>query len=249
MASEAGKTLAGRKKTARQRIEELTWEREQHRLRAERAETELGALKQPKADAAQTDDGKPKAREFVARVGTDYDTYEDAIDAHADALTDWKLAKVQQASTATEAQRAYQSALDRTRVKGVEKHANFDAAIEAFTQSGARFTPFMTDAILTDPDLGHEIAYALATEPDMYQALASAPSYMAATKLLGKLLTRLEAAPPGAPASEVVRTKAQPPITPTRSSPVTTAESSAGADDLDAHIARENARESRQQRR
>lgn len=243
-ASEAGKTLAGRKKTARERIQQLEWEKHEERRRAERLEGELQALKTPKAEAKPVDDGKPRLKAYTEKIGAEYETYEDAVEAHTEALTDWKSAQAQRASTAATAQRAYQDATARTRAKGTEKHADFDAKAEAFVSEGKAFSPFMAEAIFSDPEMGHEIAYALMTEPETYSALLTAPHLMAATKILGKLLTRLESAPAGASDSKVVPiSRASKPITPLGSSPVASDVGSADETDLDAHISRENARD------
>lgn len=245
--SEAGKTLAKGKKTARERIAELTWRQQQQSDRADRAEAELAALRKPTEPAKPGDDGKPKLKAFTEKIGTTYETYEDATEAFTDALTDWKDTARQQASTADAATRAYQDALHHSSLRGTAAHADFDAIMQSFVESGRMFTPFMQQAILGDPDTGHELAYLLATDPASYQALASAPTLMAATKVLGKLLTRFDGAPPSAsPSKPAPLTRAQPPITPVGSSPQAADSGPADPDDLDAHILRENAREARE---
>lgn len=221
-ASEAGRKLAGKRKSMQQRIEELTWQRHQEVARREEVEKQLEALKAPKTEpAAAPTDGRPKLKDFVAKIGDTYDTYEDAVEAHTDALSDYKLAARDQASIAEQHTRGYQTALHQTHTRGTEKHADFDAKIEAMVQEGRRFTPFMTDAILSDPDTGHELAYVLATEPETYQALLMAPTLPAASRILGKILSRFEAAPSGSAPKPVPVSKAKPPIQPLGSSPVT----------------------------
>jgi len=237
-ATEASKAAAGRKKTARERIAELQWEKHEERRARERVEAELQALKQPKP-AEPAADPTPRLKSYIQQVGTTYATYEDASEAYSVAFHEFKSAQDRQASAEASAQRAYQDALMATRNRGVEKHADFDAKLEALASAGFVFTPWMTQAILDDADQGHDLAYALATEAETWDALRSATTPVQFAKRLGKILTRLEGATPGASPVAPVKSTAVPPLTPVTSSPVAVVPESSDDESLDAHIARE----------
>lgn len=229
-ASDAGKKLAGRKRTLQQRIDQVTWEKHQEAAKREALEKELTALKAPKTEPATQTDGRPRLKTYIDQIGTTYDTYEDAVDAHADALSDYKLAARDQASNAAQQAHAYQSALHTVRTRGTETHADFDAVLGQFVQQGGTFAPRtpaeangpladLEQTILHHP-LGHVIAYALAKDAETYQRVVAAPSRVMFMAEMGKLITRVEGVPSGSPAKPAPLSKAKPPIQPLGSSPV-----------------------------
>ena len=227
-ASDAGKALAKKKKSLRARIDELTFEKHASRREAEQAKAEAADLRQKLADlergkvqpaAKPQDTGRPTLKAFVERIGTDFESYEDAVDAHAEALADYKLAAERQASSAEQHTRAYQTALHQSYTRGTEKYADYGAMIQRANQENRPFTPAMLAAIAELPE-GHDLAYAIAKEPETYQLLVSAPTVRMFDLQLGRVLNRLERAPSGSPPAAAPVSKAKPPYQPVGSSPV-----------------------------
>jgi len=80
----------------------------------------------------------------------------------------------------------------------------------------------------------------LATDPETYDQLTTAATAVQFAKRLGKILTRLEGATPGASPVPPIKSTAVPPLTPVTSSPVAAEPGGIDDESLDAHIAREN---------
>jgi hypothetical protein len=253
-ASEAGKTLGKRKESLQQRNARITFnwraaERERDELKRQLEELRTGKTPAAAADPAAPEylTGPPPTED---EIGSKYETYDAYIRAAAKWEAKEELARERQASTVDARTRAFQEATHQTQLRGREKHADFDAITEEFTGSGRQFTPFMTDAILQHPH-GHEIAYALMTDARLYEAIAKAPSWIVAMTELGKLLTRLEAAPaPAQPPKAAPVTSAKPPISPVGSSPVASDDGEVSDElDVDEHIRRMNAKDRTARRR
>ncbi len=236
-ASAAGKTHAEKKKTYQPRIDELTREKHEAQRQAESTKAELAALRQeleglkapkPKAEPAEQ---KPKVEDFT--------TYEEWVEAVSDWKADLKLAayqettdkrfaEAQQASAASTAQRAYQEAQTRVVKAGAEKFADFDATLGQQFDRGIRWSPFVTDVVLSHP-LGPDIAYALAKDDAAAERISAAPTVAIAGMEMGQFLARLDAAASGT-TSEMPKTHAKPPIKPLGGAPVT---SDPSPDDLE----------------
>ena len=241
--SEAGRALAkakGKKELRvefEERLSRATFEKHRERERADQLQRELDALKKP-TTAAISDDGKPRLKTFVEQIGTTHESYEDAVEAHAEALADWKLSRERLSSNAERAHHAYTEAQAATAAKGYAAHADFDDVMTQFVQRGGYFPsarenrPPIADAILQHP-LGHEIAYMLATEPETYQRLIAVQNPIAFAAELGKLLTRLEGAPAGSPPKSVPMSKAGPPVKPVVGQPSATSGGPPGDDASD----------------
>lgn len=208
-ASEAGKTLAKKRRSYQTRIDELTKARLEAERRAADLERRLQAAAQPRSEAKpepveattpQTYTGIPKPSED--EVGTKYETYADYVDA----LTDWKLEEreARRAALAAETQaREQHETLARTyqerEAKARDKYADYTEVVGA--ASHIQITLPMRD-FLADSDLGPEIVYFLA-QPDNHEEarrIASLPPHRAIAAL-GKVEARLEAAHPSGPSS------------------------------------------------
>lgn len=235
-ASEAGRTLAlaRSKKELRAEFEERlsrsTWEKHEERRQREKLETELAALKNPQA-AKSADDDRPKLKDFRDRIGVEngFEDYEEAVDAYTNALADYKLAANAKASNATQHTEARATALRTVESQGQAAHADFDAILGQFVQSGGRFAPGtaaeaqgplgdLESVIMTHPK-GHSVAYEVAKDPELYQRLMAAPSRAMFMEDMGELLTRLKAAPTGSASSAAPVSKAKAPVQPAKASP------------------------------
>jgi len=222
-ASEAGKTLRQRRRDLQTRLDRANWEKHEERRRAERLEQELAAIRQAQtASKTPAPDGRPKLKDFVAQIGATYEDYESAVEAHTDALSDWKLSAREKASLAAQQQRGFADTVHTSNLRGRESHADFDATMSRFVERGRQFTPFMADAILSDPEKGHELAYLLATDDAAYDALAQVTTLPQASRLLGSLYARVDGAPPGSPAHAAPVSKAKPPVKPVVGQPAAT---------------------------
>lgn len=238
-ASDAGKKLAARKKSLQERVDELTfnWRSEQREREKLQRELEAARAKKPAEEQATSQylTGPPPTED---EIGTKFETYNDYLSARARWEAKEEIAQERQASTATAQQRAYHEAMHAVHTRGREKHATFDAEIEKFTQSGRQFTPAMTDAICFLPE-GHDIAFTLMTDSKAYEQLAQAPNQRMFDLQLGRLLARLDAAPPPTSASSAKPvSQAPPPVTPVRTGPVTVSDEPPGDDaPVEAHVA------------
>lgn len=230
-ASDAGKRLSKRKQAMQDKIDKATWRFREEERKREALEREIATLKTPKADAAApASDDRPKLKSFVDRIGTDYDDYESAVEAHAEALTDFKLAARDQASNAAQQTHARQETLHAVATRGQEAHADFDAVLGQFVQQGGRFAPStaaeaqgplgdLEQVILQHP-IGHSIGYELAKDPALYQRLMASSSRVMFMAEMGKLITRLDGAPSGSPTKPAPVSKTKAPIQPLGHSPI-----------------------------
>lgn len=229
-ASDAGKQLAAKRKSMQDRIDQLTWEKHEATRRAEKSEADLKAKSEPVA--AKADDARPKLKAFTDRIGTDFEDYESAVEAHTDALTDYKLATRDSASAAASAQHARQSSLNAAAAKGREAHADFDAVIGEYVNQGGRFAPSNAveangplgdlEAVVLQHPLGHTVAYEVAKDAELRARLMGASSRVLFMAEMGKLLTRLEGAPTGSPPKPAPVSKAKPPVQPAKGQPQAT---------------------------
>lgn len=229
-ASDAGKQLAAKRKSMQDRIDQLTWEKHEATRRAEKSEADLKAKSEPVA--AKTADARPKLKSFTDRIGTDFEDYESAVEAHTDALTDYKLATRDSASAAASAQHARQSSLNAAAAKGREAHADFDAVIGEYVNQGGRFAPSNAveangplgdlEAVVLQHPLGHTVAYEVAKDAELRARLMGASSRVLFMAEMGKLLTRLEGAPTGSPPKTAPVSKAKPPVQPAKGQPQAT---------------------------
>lgn len=250
-ASEAGRTLAGKKKSYQERINELTAKQREAERRAEAAERrarDLEAGAKPKTEEPQAAEPKADAEPTPEQ----FESFELWVKAHnkwaAREVAREELRAARAHDERSAADRAYRDAQTRVEAKGTEKHADFVEKLTEFAQTGGKFNPFVSDVILTE-DNGHEIAYVLATEPETLQAIQSAPTLAKASLLMGKLLARLEAAESGPAPKAPAVTHAKPPIKPVGSSPVTSDEELPDDLSVDEHIRRMNARDKAARRR
>lgn len=230
-ASEAGKALAGKKKSLQARIDELTREKHDNKREADAARAEAAALK---AELAALKTGKPAADTSSAQpesttpppVATrpvkpkqsdyeDWDAYEDATDKYYEELASFtaeqKLAAARAESQRAEATRAQHTALERVYTKGREAHADFDAILEQ--PDLPRWSPLMTQVVLNH-ESGHDLAYALAKSPADAQRLAELGQTPMAALELGKFIARLETANSGPVSVVAPVTTAPDPIKP-----------------------------------
>lgn len=256
-ASEAGKQLAKRKQSLQDRIDQVTWEKHEAIREAERLKAEIAAAKQPAKSAA--DPARPTLKSFVDRIGTDFDDYESAVEAHADALTDYKLTAVQQASHAQQFTRARDEALHQTYTRGTSAHADFDAVLGQFVSEGGRLAPSnaaeaqgplgdLEQVILGHP-LGHSVAYEVAKDADLRGRLMGATSRVMFMAEMGKLLTRLEGAPTGSPPKVAPVSKAKPPVQPAKGQPQATGGPPGDDASDEEHLAYYNQQEAARRRR
>jgi hypothetical protein len=250
-ASEAGKKLAGKKKSLQDRLDQKTWENheitrraeEAHR-RAEAAERELESLRKGHtvpAPVETSDEAEPQAEQF--------DTYEKYVQAQAKWAARQELRADRASRERVEADRAVQSAMQSVESRGTAEHADFTAVLSQFVERGGKFNPYVTSVILEHP-LGSAVAYALATDPETLQKIHGAPSFTLASVEVGKLLARLDAASSGSAPTPAPVTKAKPPAPPLGSSPVAS-DASEVTDDtpLDDHIRVMNAKDRANRRR
>lgn len=222
-ASEAGKALAGKKKSLQSRIDELTREKHDSKREADAAKAELlaaraelAALKTPRPAAAppsaqtepttpQPPTGKPTQAQF--------ETYEEYIEALTEWKTEEKLSAARAHAQAQAASRDAEAALHSIYTRGRESHADFDALLEQQVANGVRWSPFVTQTVLQSEN-GHDIAYALAKDPETAQRISAIGNVAQAGIEMGKFLARLDAANSG-PATVVAPvTQAPDPIKP-----------------------------------
>ncbi len=210
--SAAASTLAKRKRTAQDRINDLA--RDKYRLEGElaalRSQTRPATAADPVATPPVASDGRTRPKE------EDFDTYAAYVDAAADYRVQLALAADRQARAEQSQASQYQqvvSAADARIAAFAAAHPDYHDVIRSQTEVFP--TPLLLDAV-THSDLTAEIAYHLNTHVDEYRALVSlAPGPM--LKALGKLEARLEAAQPAALSSPKPGLPPPPaPITPVR---------------------------------
>jgi hypothetical protein len=257
-ASEAGKQLAKKKGSLQGRIDDLTREKHDSKREAEAAKAELAALraelqslKQPKAEPA-VDPSKPKRDDFIAKIGTEYQTYEQAQDAYDDARDEWRATvsdKSQRERASKDAEAAaWRSAQDRITAFKAD-HPDYDEVVgKVMIPPGPGAEQLL--AHLTFSEAGAALAYDLAKhQPDELSRLASLPPVLVVEALgehKASLKLRAAAAPSGPVATTPAYKPATPPIKPVVGSPVTS-DDEGDPDDLseaavNSHFKRENAK-------
>jgi hypothetical protein len=213
---------SGKKRTVQDRIDDLTRARREteRQLEAERAErariaAELEAIRkgqqpepqQPAEPVSLTGQPKPTIEDFDGQA--------DPWGAYVSALAKWEAAEIvageRLAWQREQAAHAYNVAQARAHEAGKSAHKDFDETIEAFAESGRKFSPIVTDVILNHP-LGPSVAYALAKDPALADRISSLHPGAAMLEI-GKVVSRLESASGSAPVAAPV-TKAPAPIRP-----------------------------------
>lgn len=181
--------LPPRKKTAEERIAELTWKRHEAERRAEQAEQRLAEKEKP-APVVSPQAGRPNLQDF------------DTTESYEDALLDWhtsrsseQTAQVRQKERETEAVRTFNMKAEKIR----EIHEDFDEVVQSPV-----FTKVMRSVLLTS-EQGPIMAYYLGRPENsrLAETIASMPPEMQPYEI-GKLETKLLLAQktkkvPGAP--------------------------------------------------
>lgn len=251
-ASDAGKKLAGRKKSLQERLAQETWEKHEARRKAAELEAQIEALKKPAEpptpQTAAADPNDPEPREDDPEFDRKYATYGAFVSAHARWAARQEFRALRERDARESADRAYQSRVSDLERKGTEAHADFIPKLTEFAQRGGRFGPFLTDVIQTH-EMGHSIAYALASDPALIAKIEGAPTFAHASVELGRLVARLEGAPTGSPSPAVTATRANPPISPVGSSPVVAEPDPTSVTDFDEYFRRQNERDKASGRR
>ena len=239
----------GRKKSLQQRLDEVTWEREEHRRRAEAAEARLKERDQPTQPAPPQKAEKPPVDPNDPPPNVDqFESYEEFVDERAAWRARQEYRALRERDERAQADRAFQGRLAQLEQAATAQHADFVPTLEQFAHSGRSFAmnPFIHRVIL-EHDLGHEVAYALAADPATFDRIHTAPTFAHAVAEMGSLLARLGTAPTGSAPKVVTFSAAKPPISPVGSSPVAP---EAGDDEsFDAYVTRENAKERAARRR
>lgn len=218
-ASEAGRQLAKKKRSLQDALKQETWEKHEARRQAAELQARLAELEGKKAEP-------PKGKQPIQVDPNDpppsveqFETYEEFVDERAAWRARQEYRALRERDEHEAAGRAYQTRLSELEQKGTEKHADFVPALEQLAASGRKFNPFVT-GIIQNHELGHDIAYALATDPDAFNRINYARTFEHAVVEMGRLITRLEAAPTGSAPAAVPVSRAKPPISPVGSSPV-----------------------------
>lgn len=193
-------------------------------LRAERAALERDTAP-PKTQELPADT-RPRLKDYTAQIGTKYETYDDAVEAHAEDL--YAHRRREEDRTAAEAKaREAQTAAERRWIERLTAfkadHPDYD---EVMAGASVPDTPggHYLIAHLHHSDAGPQLAYALASQPDRLQQLASLPPEWVAEalgELKAELKMRTKAAPTGPASVAPPKTTASPPIKPVSGSPVT----------------------------
>jgi hypothetical protein len=218
-ASEAGKALAKKRNSLQARIDEEVRRRGEAERRAAQLEADLQALR---SGQSQTQPGRAEGDPAATVVDPadpepqvdQFETYEKYVKAQAR----WEARQEVKAATAAiaarEQGRAIVSAQDRAYASLKAAHADADDVLGAFTAAGGQYSPLVSEFIIGHPE-GHEVAYALAKDPELNARLSSIGHPAIVALELGRVLARIEAAAvtpePVKPAPVV--TKAPAPVT------------------------------------
>lgn len=168
------------------RINELTKQRHEAERRAEEAERQLAEIRrnaapqQPPAQEAKADDGRPKLEDFAWDV-----------EAHADALVEWKLNKREES-----AKREKQQEEVKKRTESLEQRANaFADENPDYAEKVERLQ--LTDAMyaaILETEIEPQIAYHLANNPSEAEAIRQ-KSPQGQILAIGLLAAKLESKP------------------------------------------------------
>ena len=206
---EAEREVVRKKKSASERIQEITWARHEAERRAAEAERQLAEFRASKMpDPVAAPAGKPALDQFK-----DYDSYVEAV-------AEWRAGEAVRAAL-SEAEKKTQAAAQAAQNKQrTESWAKAQSAVrrslpdydEVVGLSEVVIAPHITDTIL-ESDRGPEVAYYLAQHPDMAEAI-NAMSPIAAARAIG----RIEASLPELPVAAAKISKAPAPIKPVSAS-------------------------------
>jgi hypothetical protein len=218
-ASEAGKALAKKRTSLQARIDEEVRRRGEAERRAAQLEAQLASVSASR-EAFAADERERRQAESIADPSDpeptvdQFETYEKYVKAQAR----WEARQEVKAATAAiaarEQGRAIVSAQDRAYASLKAAHADADDVLGAFTEAGGQYSPLVSEFIIGHPD-GHEVAYALAKDPELNARIGALQHPAMVAVELGRVLARIEAAAvvpePVKPAPVV--TKAPAPVT------------------------------------
>jgi hypothetical protein len=219
-ASEAGRTLAARKKSAQQRIDEITWEREEARREVGRLRQEL---ERRPSEAAKPADSSSASAVTMAPTRPkpaleSFASADDPYSAWMESVAEWKAEQIiEQREAKRQAQTAVAAHVEREQAFAVA-HPDYPTVVS--TSSAP--VSWAMGAAIHQSDRGPEIAYHLAQHPEVAAELAreTAQSGPDTVGLVRRLLeSRLDPAPSGS-GSSAPKTSAKPPLRPVGSSPV-----------------------------
>jgi len=199
-ASDAAKTLAKRKRTAQDRINDLA--RDKYRLEGENAALRAQqSSRSAAADPAQPapPPASPSDAGLVEPKEEDFDTYAQFVRATSRYETRLALADQDRSRAVEQGQAQYReiaSAHDARVAAFKAITPDYDDVIAS--QTAVYPTPVLAEAVLHS-DLAPQIAYHLNSHVDEYRALNALPPGLL-LKALGRLEARLEAAHPSASA-------------------------------------------------
>lgn len=230
----------------------LNWRQTEHNWR--QAERERDALK-AEVEALRKG-GTPAEAKEAGRIerlpddpsdprpemGDHFQTYEDFVEARARWAARQEHRAVRERDERAAAAHAIETRQAELERKGAEKHADFVAKMSEFAERGGKIGPFLTGAILHH-EHGHELAYALASEPHLITEIESSPDLYTASARLGRVLARFDGALTGPPIQAVSTTSAKPPISPVGSSPVVAEPDPTSISEFDEYFTRQNAKD------
>ena len=271
-ASDAGKTLQAKRgslqaridaQTAKQRTAER--ERDGERQRADAAERELQALRQPKGETKPAEPRYTRAKPTEDEIGTKYETY----GAYVEALTDWKVEQ----RDAQQAEHAHRSQIQRSHAQHAETFSDRIAKAEetdpdfwskmhpavvnlrpsGSLEAGERPTAMtaIADVIFTSEHTT-DLMLHFSQNPREFQRLSTLPPNQLYREM-GRLeaqYTKAPAASSGPAVKPVPVSSAAPPIKPVGSTASTGSDPDPLSDDLDidTHIRVMNAKERKARR-
>jgi hypothetical protein len=259
-ASEAGRTLAQTKNRREQKklsiqteIDHLQRQKGDHQREIQQLEARKAQIQREleSAQPAKKSEpaGKPRMKDYEAKVGTEYEDYASAIEAWGEASAEWreKERDAKQRQTSDEQQWRETAAVAQKRIDAFKaEHPDYDEVLQGVELPNGP-TTFAIMRHLQHSELGPALAYEMGTQKDELDRIAGLSPELAIAalgKLEGKIEARLESAKSG-PVQTTIK-KPQPPIKPVGSSAV--ASDAEDTDDLspqavDRYIARQNAKE------
>lgn len=220
------------KKDPQERIDRITWEREEVKREAAALRERIAALERqtpPPATAKPTPPtvtvdqviARPNIAEPPISEQEFFQRFPEAPYSYHGAYLARYYGAIDQAQHQMgQVQHARAQAMSRVEATAHEKHPDFQDVAAAALHQGVRFVPHVADFILQHP-LGHDVAYELLKQPDELRKISFLPPLAAAVEL-GRLVSRLEAAPVTGPAPKAPISKASPPPKPVGASPTAT---------------------------
>ena len=205
---EAEREVVRKKKSASERIQEITWARHEAERRAAEAERQLAEFRAAKQPEPAAPAGKPALDQFQ-----DYDSYVEAV-------AEWRAGEAVRAALSANEQKTQAAAQAAQNKQRTESWVKAQTAVrqalpdydEVVGLSDVVVAPHVTDTIL-ESDRGPEVAYYLAQHPDKAESI-NAMSPIAAARAIG----RIEAILPGLPVAAAKISKAPAPIKPVSAS-------------------------------